>query len=55
MSIIHTAELTAVPSFNYLLAMLQNAEALKTDPGRRCRGTISRRAPCDCPKTGNEG
>jgi hypothetical protein len=33
MSIIHTAELNAVPSFDYLLAMLRNPEAVKMNPG----------------------
>ena len=33
MSLIHTAELNGVQSFNYLVALLRNAEAVAKDPG----------------------
>ena len=33
MSLIHTAELNGIPSFDYLLAMLKNPEGVKANPG----------------------
>lgn len=33
MSLIHTAELNGVPSFDCLLAMLRNPESVKANPG----------------------
>lgn len=34
MSLIHTAELNGVESFDYLVALLRNAEAVAKEPGR---------------------
>jgi len=33
MSLIHTAELNGVQPFDYLVALLRNAEAVAKDPG----------------------
>jgi hypothetical protein len=33
MTLIHTAELNGAASFDYLVALLRNAEAAKADPG----------------------